>query len=173
MAAALAEVGGPERTYWFFDSFEGLPPVQAIDGTVAIEWQRGLHGNNHDNCRASLEEFSATLAMTGLPTSRFNIRKGWFSETLPGITPPPIAVLRLDADFYSSTLECLEKFWPAVVPGGIAIIDDYDSFSGCNRAVHHYLASVQASEAIRRWPVGDVTYIVKAKPDAIPRTEGG
>src|SRR5690606_37626477 len=138
------------------------------DGRVANEWQRGVHGNNYDNCRASLEEFTATLAMTGRPASSFEIRKGWFSDTLPGIAPPPIAVLRLDVDFYSSTLECLEAFWPAVVPGGIVIIDDYDVFAGCTRAVHEHLSTVGASEAIRRSAVGDVTYIIRSGPDSGP-----
>ena len=35
MSAGMVETGGPKRRYYFFDSFEGLPPVQDIDGPEA------------------------------------------------------------------------------------------------------------------------------------------
>jgi len=39
MSAGMIEVGGPARQYFFFDSFEGMPPVQELDGPKAIKWQ--------------------------------------------------------------------------------------------------------------------------------------
>jgi hypothetical protein len=39
MSAALVEIGGPNRDYYFFDSFEGLPPAKEIDGEGAIAYQ--------------------------------------------------------------------------------------------------------------------------------------
>ena len=32
----MIEIAGPDRRYYFFDSFEGLPPAKEIDGTKAI-----------------------------------------------------------------------------------------------------------------------------------------
>ena len=36
MSAGMIEVGGPDRNYFFFDSFEGLPLAKEIDGAAAI-----------------------------------------------------------------------------------------------------------------------------------------
>ena len=39
MIAGIAEVLGPGRKYWLFDSFEGLPSVRERDGPAAAAWQ--------------------------------------------------------------------------------------------------------------------------------------
>ena len=42
MSAGLAEILGPERDYYLFDSFEGLPSAQEIDGPAALAWQQEM-----------------------------------------------------------------------------------------------------------------------------------
>src|SRR5687767_9345590 len=103
MSAGLAEVLGPAREYFLFDSFEGLPPAAAKDGPAAAAWQAGKDTPNyHDNCRA--EQSFAEEAMRLAGATRCHFIRGWFNESLPGFTPPSkIAVLRLDADWYDST----------------------------------------------------------------------
>src|ERR1700744_4623980 len=99
MSAGMIEVGGKDRNYFFFDSFEGLPPVKEVDGPAARQWQSETNSElYYNNCSASLEEFEATIARTGVVGDSVKIYKGWFDETFPRFTPPPIAVLRLDAD---------------------------------------------------------------------------
>ena len=44
--------------------------------------------------------------------------------------PTDIALLRLDTDWYESTRHELEHLWDRVVPNGVVIIDDYDSWAG-------------------------------------------
>lgn len=90
------------------------------------------------------------------------IRQGWFEDTVSlwAEASRPIAVLRLDGDWYESTLVCLTHLFPLVVSGGYIIIDDYGSWEGCTKAVHEYLASHQRREAIRQTLSG-VTYMVK------------
>jgi hypothetical protein len=40
MAATLVELGGADRDYYFFDSFEGLPPARLeVDGAAAVKYQ--------------------------------------------------------------------------------------------------------------------------------------
>jgi Macrocin-O-methyltransferase (TylF) len=70
-----------------------------------------------------------------------------------------IAVLRLDGDWYDSTMLCLEHLFPLVVPGGLMLIDDYYTWDGCARAVHDYLSREQAAGRIEKTS-GGVTYIV-------------
>jgi O-methyltransferase len=119
MAAAMMEVAGPNRDYYFFDSFEGMPSAKSIDGEKALEWQRGERGPTYDNCAATLEDFRATIAHTHVPTERVHVYKGLFEDTLPTVDMPPIAILRLDGDWYESTMTCLEHLFDKVVPGGV------------------------------------------------------
>jgi O-methyltransferase len=161
MAAALIDFCGRNRRYFFFDSFQGLPPAKEIDGQKARAWQANTSGAEfYDNCRSSVETFCDTIRRTGIHPSKVQVVEGFFEQSLPGFDSPEIVVLRLDADWYESTIICLQKFWDHLVPGGIILIDDYYVWEGCSRAVHDFLSERQATECIRRGPTG-VAYILK------------
>jgi O-methyltransferase len=162
MAAAMIDVCGPRRQYCFFDSFQGLPPAADIDGEQARAWQADASGADYyDNCRSSIDTFYDTIGRTRIDLKKVQVVEGYFEKTLPGFTPPDIAVLRLDGDWYDSTIVCLRKFWDHVVPGGIILIDDYYNWEGCTRAVHDFLAERKATECISQGPIGRVAYIRK------------
>ena len=139
VSAGIADVLGSDREYFLFDSFEGLPPAQDIDGRAAKNWQANTTSPGYyDNCTASEEE--ARRAMHLSAAARFTLVKGWFEKTLSTFEPPsPIALLRLDADWYESTRLCLERLYPYVADDGLVIIDDYGPWDGCARAVHEFL----------------------------------
>jgi O-methyltransferase len=160
MSAALAELLGPERAYYLLDSFEGLPPADpAKDGARAVSYQADPTGPwYHDNCRAEMAWAERAMALAGVP--RVTFVKGWYADTLPAFDPGAIALLRLDSDWYEPTLECLEALYPRVVPRGVILIDDYDTWDGCTRAVHDYLSRHFLADRIRQTPSG-VTYILK------------
>jgi O-methyltransferase len=165
MIAALAETlsGGAAREFVLFDSFQGLPPAGVIDGEAARAWQADPEApDNRDNCRAAREEASESMRMAGVDAT---FVEGWFDETVPTYAAaerPAIALLRLDADWYDSTMVCLRHLFPLVVPGGIVIIDDYGVgvFDGCTRAVHDFLSEFEAREFLRTTQRG-VTFIVR------------
>ena len=160
MAAALIEVGGQKREYHFFDSFEGLPPAKEIDGSAALAWQSNTTSDAYyDNCSASVQEFKQIIATTGI--SGAHIHKGFFEQTLPSFNSPPVALLRLDADWYESTMICLEHLFDKVVSGGVILIDDYYTWDGCSRAVHDFLSKRQAPEKIEQKSVS-LAVIVKS-----------
>ena len=93
MSAGMIQVGGPQRRYDFFDSFEGLPPAGEQDGQRAKEYQRDTASPTYyDNCTASLAEFEKTISLIDVPSQRIGIHKGFFEETLPKFVCPPIAV---------------------------------------------------------------------------------
>ena len=52
-----------------------------------------------------------------------------------------VAILHVDGDFYQSVKISLEKWASLMSKGGYIQIDDYDSFSGCRKAVDEFLAS--------------------------------
>jgi O-methyltransferase len=162
MAAGLIEVGGPTRKYCFFDSFEGLPPAEDIDGEAAKDYQENTSAPEYvDNCSATLAEFRSTIALTRCPSKNIEIVPGFFEQSLKAFNSPPVAVLRLDGDWYSSTMTCLAKFWEFVLPGGLILIDDYYHWDGCTKAVHEFLTIKKATERVRQGRIGGVAFIRK------------
>lgn len=161
MSAAMIEVGGWERHYCFFDSFAGLPPAQEIDGDAARKWQSNPTGETYfDNCTARRADFESVLARAGA-ASNVRIFEGLFNETVETAHTGPIALLRLDGDWYDSIAVCLNAFWEHVLPDGLIIIDDYGIWDGCTRAVHDFLSARAATEAIERYGATGVCYIRK------------
>lgn len=159
MTAAMAEISGSDRSYHLFDSFEGLPEAKEIDGGSAISWQKNTGGKfYYDNCAAKIESAEQAMKLSG--ADKYRIIKGWFNETLPKFTPEPIAILRLDGDWYESTMECLDNLYKHVVAGGVIIVDDYYTWDGCAKAVHDFLSKNKLADRIYRSDKG-VCYIIK------------
>lgn len=50
-----------------------------------------------------------------------------------------VAVAHIDCDRYDSVKTCLQRVGPRLIPGGVMIIDDYESKSGCRTAVDEFL----------------------------------
>ena len=78
----------------------------------------------------------------GYPASHVHFHVGWFQDTVPAASPAigPIALLRLDGDWYASTKVCLDHLYDHVVEGGFVIIDDYGTYEGCQKAVDEFIA---------------------------------
>jgi hypothetical protein len=157
MALASARYGDGIRPVHLFDSFEGLPQPSPHDQEVLDDFHREHtavpldHGGDPrallaiGACRgAGAAEVRRFLERRlGIPRARLRFWEGWFQETVPGAAASigPIAVLRLDGDWYESTRTCLEGLYDAVVPGGYVIIDDYGTFTGCRTATDEFFAA--------------------------------
>ncbi len=161
MSASMAEVLGNNRTYYLFDSFEGLPDAQEIDGKAALQWQKDKNAPNYfNNCAAEIEY--AQKAMSLSKVQRVEIIKGWFNETLPSAAiNEPIAVLRLDGDWYDSTMVCMENLYPKVNEGGLVLMDDYYFWDGFSKAIHDYLSKNKLPVRINQWSNSNLYYILK------------
>ncbi len=148
MIAGIASVLGTNRKYYLFDSFQGLPLAQEVDGKDAIEWQQNKESPiYYDNCSAGKEVATKAMNLANIPN--FELVAGWFNDTIPNHrNGEPIALLRLDGDWYDSTMTCLENLFERVAPGGLIIIDDYYTWDGCSRAVHDFLSLRSAAERI-------------------------
>lgn len=160
MIAAISELLGNDRKYYLFDSFDGLPEAKEIDGEAAINWQNNKEGSiYYDNCKAEIDYADKAMKISG--TEDYRLIKGWFSETLPKFNMnEEIAILRLDGDWYDSTMQCLTFLYPRVCKGGLIIVDDYYSWEGCSRAIHDYLSSHKLPDKIfqlNQWN----SYIIK------------
>lgn len=164
MIGGIATMLGNKRNYFLFDSFEGLPKAQQIDGESAIQWQKDINSPTYfDNCKAEIIHAEEAMKLSNV--TNFYIHKGWFSETLPKFSKnEKIAILRLDGDWYESTMDCLENLYDAVFIGGIIILDDYYAWSGCSRAVHDFLSKHSLPDRIYQWD-NSICYIVKQSND--------
>lgn len=137
MIAGMADILGGSRSYYLCDSFQGLPLAQGIDGVAARAWQADVHSPNYyNNCTAS--EAEARSAMAKSQVKDYTVLKGWFQDTLPTFPQTPIALLRMDADWYDSTKCILNNLASRVVRGGLVIVDDYYTWEGCTLAVNEY-----------------------------------
>jgi len=156
MIAGMGSLFGSNRSYYLFDSFEGLPPPKEIDGERARRWQAN---NSVDNCRATIEDVSEAMQRAGIQDAK--VVKGWFENTLPGTQiSEGILILRMDGDWYDSTMCILDNLFDQVVPGGCLILDDYHCWEGCARAVHDFLSRNKRSETIRTFE-DRIPFIVK------------
>jgi O-methyltransferase len=161
MMGAMAEaINDPTARFHLFDSFEGLPEAQPVDGKAALDWQKDTQSPiYYNNCKADIEDAREAMALSGV--TDYRIHPGWFENTLPGFrSETPISILRLDADWYASTMQCLEVLYPQVTAGGVIIVDDYFTWEGCAKAVHDYFANEGVTENVRQ-TAHKVAYIVK------------
>ncbi len=160
MLGGIGILLGPGLDYVGADSFQGLPEAGELDGEAAKQWQAEPDKEGYfDNCAAAREDFDRAMIKAELTGVR--VLHCWFENTLPTAEfSNGIGLLRLDGDWFESTLTCLQTLFPKVNPGGVIVIDDYAAWDGCSRAVHKYLADQMAPEKIRSWN-GRVCYIVK------------
>lgn len=126
-----------QRKRWVFvaDSFAGFPetglrkyPCDNIDfgsnDYIAVSYETVR--NNF------IEHFDDNA-------QRVEFLQGWFKDTLPTIHPSHrFALLRLDADLYESTIDCLNHLYSRVSPGGYVIVDDYGALVACKQAVDEF-----------------------------------
>ena len=161
MIAGIYDHLDKKRKCYLFDSFEGLPKAQENDGKAAKQWQKTNEGVGLDNCKAEMAY--AEKAMQLANSAEHKLIKGWFNETLTKTKiDEPIAILRLDGDWYDSTMVCLENLYPLVADNGIIIVDDYYAWDGCARAVHDYLSKNNLPLRIRETK-NNVCYIINSK----------
>ena len=135
MRAVLKAHGETQRLVWVADSFEGLPlpdtqKYPGDSGNWTSEVLRYL--------AVSMDEVKANFAKYDLLDDQVRFLKGWFKDTLPKAPIEKLAVLRLDGDMYSSTIEVLNALYPKLSVGGYAIIDDYNSVPACKKAVDDF-----------------------------------
>lgn len=132
MRAILKAHGVSDRSVWVADSFEGLPKP---DG--AYQADAGDRHHTFDDLAISLEQVQDNFRRYELLDDQVKFLKGWFSDTLPDAPIERLAVLRLDGDMYSSTMDALLALYDKVSPGGFVIVDDY-VLPACAKAVHDF-----------------------------------
>jgi hypothetical protein len=145
MAAAKAR----ERPLKVYDVFGLIPPPGDEDGEdvhqryakITSGEARGPGGDTYYGYRDDLyREVVDAFARHGLPVAQHNVElvRGLFEDTID--LDEPVALAHLDGDWYESTMTCLTRLAPLLVPGGRLVLDDYYAWSGCRKAVDEYFS---------------------------------
>jgi hypothetical protein len=114
------------KNIWVCDSYEGFQPLE----TAKHKYDKERHTpqfthNAVGPLGISLEEVQTHFKNYGLgDQDRIKFLKGFVKDTLPTSGIEKIALLRIDVDAYSATLETLEELYDKVQPGGYIIFDD-------------------------------------------------
>ena len=140
MALTNRELGDKERPKWFFDSYEGLPEPTEED------YRDGKTGHfirplPKGACLGTIEQVSELMFdELEFSVDKLYLVKGWFQESIPTRRDEigPIAVLRLDGDWYESTKVPLDNLYRQLSPGALIIIDDYSTCFGSRKAVDEF-----------------------------------
>jgi len=163
VARTLLECGEAERELHLFDTFAGMPPPADVDrrhdGMSAAELLAGRDRSRHIWAIADLDDVRAGMAATGYPAAHVHFHPGLVEETIPAEAPGEIALLRLDTDWYGSTLHELEHLYDRVPSGGVVVLDDYGYWEGARRAVDEFLE--RRGEALLLVPMASGRIAVK------------
>lgn len=150
MAYTLMKEGVTDRKIWLYDTYEGMTEPckedwNILKGKPAIKtWKHKEKDDHNEWCYAGLEEVRSNMNSTGYPEHNLLFVKGKVEETIRENMPTQIAILRLDTDWYASTLCELEFLFPLLADGGVLILDDYGTWEGARRATDEYLKKENA-----------------------------
>ncbi|MGQ0774658.1 MAG: TylF/MycF/NovP-related O-methyltransferase [Pseudonocardiales bacterium] len=140
------------RTFWLYDSFQGMPAAGNGDGPFARTLPPG-------ECFGTESAARQTLARAGVPSDRIQVRAGWFHETFTAPFPSAVCFLHIDADWYDSVLISLRTFYPLVPPGGVIILDDFGWWEGSRRAFYDFVTEHQIRPLVDRAGPGQLLWI--------------
>lgn len=112
-----------------FDTFAGMPETDsAVDGACSA----GMFGDT------GLTAVRARLA----PWPDVEFHPGFFPDSTEDMDPNvQFKLVNIDVDIRSSTLACLEYFYPRTVRGGFLVFHDYNDFKvpGTKAAVDEFM----------------------------------
>lgn len=147
---ALTRRNSRPRHTWLFDSFEGMPEPGDEDG--AESWlDTGERLGSIDACRQAMKQI-------GVGSSHYTIVPGWFEQTYPNNNVDRISVLHIDVGQHDAELISLQAFYDRVEPGGLILLDDYGSWSGCRKAIDSFFGPLDGVSDIIQ--IDDSSYYV-------------
>jgi hypothetical protein len=136
MRGFLAAHNITDRKVWVADSFAGLPaPSHPAD--AGYDFSVGVA----PVLAVSRDEVEDLFRRYDLLDDQVGFLEGWFSDTLPNAPIDQLALMRLDGDLYESTMDAITALYDKLSPGGYVIVDDYNDFAPCRRAITEFRES--------------------------------
>jgi O-methyltransferase len=147
MRALQKAYGEQERQVWLADCFDGVPPPTAEQD---LRSGLDLSKKNIPQLVASAASVLDNFRALDLLDEKVRVLEGLFADTLPDAPVEKLALLRLDGDLYSSTMETLDALYDRVSVGGFVIVDDYGALSACREAVEDFRARRGIADRIEK-----------------------
>jgi len=146
VARTLLNLGSTDRRLFLFDTFKGMTAPSDADvsqeyGSAQETWDKKASSGDAGLSwvYSPLDEVKRNMATVGYPQERTVYVQGRVEESLPDSAPERIAILRLDTDWYESTLHEMRHLYPRLEEGGVLILDDYFTWQGSRAAVDEYV----------------------------------
>lgn len=137
LALVIQKYSRTPRKVFAFDTFTGMPDPGEADTANGVPaddtgWGAGT-------CAAPEEFVQAHCHRLGVGNI-VETRKGLFDDTLPVHRNEigEIALLHMDADWYSSTMTILDNLFEQLNDNALIQIDDYGAWDGCKKAILDY-----------------------------------
>lgn len=153
----LINLKNQEKEIHLFDTFEGMTKPTEFDIPSSEKWDASEQfdklktgDDSADWCKSGIDEVKNNVYSTGYNNKKIRFIKGKVENTLPQFAPEKISILRLDTDWYESTLHELIHLFPKLVKGGVLIIDDYGYWKGSKKAVDEYFAKNKSKILLNR-----------------------
>ncbi len=124
----------PEREFYVYDSFEGLPEkVKEDDSALGVQFKAG-------ELLTTKKQFIKNLTQAKVKIPK--IKKAWFDDLTENDLPFEIAFAFLDGDFYESIKTSFKLIEKSLVSGSIVIVHDYNNAAlpGAKKATDEWLA---------------------------------
>ena len=140
MIETLNFYNSSEKNIYLYDTFEGMTPNSEVDKHVDTGQKNQVKLEKGDNY-CDIESVQKNLENFNYDEKKIFYIKGDVKETLEGRLPDQISLLRLDTDFYESSLIELEKLYPKVNNSGFVIYDDYGHWIGQKKATDEFFTN--------------------------------
>jgi asparagine synthase (glutamine-hydrolysing) len=158
-AIVIAAAKAAERPMKVYDVFGMIPAPGEQDGadvreryeTIVSGEARGVGGDTYYGYHDDLQqEVADSFSRLGVPVGPHHVElvPGLFEDTID--LDEPVAFAHLDGDWYESTMTCLTRIAPLLVPGGRLVLDDYYAWSGCRAAVDEFFADREGFRFVHR-----------------------
>ena len=142
---AIAAVRPEKRIFIIFDMFGLIPEPTQQDGEdahnryskILSEENKAKFPDYYGYQSDLLKQVKESYASVGVPIENIEFVQGDIRETL--IIDEPVAFAHIDCDWYEPVDKALRVIGSQLSIGGVMIIDDYDYWSGCKKAVDNYL----------------------------------
>lgn len=150
-AILIASQCPPEYAFHGYDVFSMIPPPGPEDDErshqryedIRSGRSKGLGKGVYYGYQDDLyERVCQRFAEFGLPVDdeRIALHKGLFEDTLDPADRRPVAFAHIDCDWYEPVRYCLNALAGRLAPGASIVLDDYNDYGGCRKAVDAFLA---------------------------------
>ena len=143
VAYALRHFEDTTRRLYLYDTYAGMTEPDDVDidfdgRAMKPIWAKITDQNRMMGFGGSVEHVKANMRLTGYPERQMHFIEGNVLQTIPARLPARVALLRLDTDWYRSTLHELRHLYDLVVAHGVLIIDDYGWCRGARQATDEF-----------------------------------